>query len=1721
MNKIISPKQVEDSTVLINCNGSQGTGFFINNELILTARHVIEDCLNFGKDFLIGGENYNTTDVLDSCEKQDLCIIKSKYESIEYLPLVRGTISYRQPCSTFGFPSKGIKGGRQFEGKVNSIQVKRHWDFSFEIVGLDEFDYSGVSGSAIVSNRSVIGIALIQRGQSIHVISVRKAYDFLIKNEVTVLDDENLNEIPLGLKEDINRATPNYAVYQELGNKLETNNGWFLCYGVPGSGKTTIIAGYDNQNERIEVLGRYFTKIPQDTIGQSVRVSRKKLMDWLESVVSEKLGYPIEVLSKIEKRIERIPDLLNELAKKYESSNCVLFIDGLDEVDDLDVFLGIFPLELPKPISIVLSCTSEDILPIRIKNRIQDEHRIKVTALHLGQCEFYLREELKCKEISTEFIQKIAIKSEGHPLYLMYLINYLNSCESLSEIELWIEEIPSIGGEISRYYDVLWDDFFRDEGKLWIIIIMSQLRSPVTPKILLEMLPDEHKLGFYSNFSPIKYLFKEENNLELYHASFRDYIFSKVPDFIPLANDQIFKFCNKKTENSYSIENQLYHLTQSSKREDSLVFCCQSWADKCALSHVNPELIIQDIKKVIAVALDLRSVIEVLRLLLLLHRIEFRYESVLAEYANYMARALIAMGEYSAAMKYLVREHTLLVSSEDAIQFLQLFYENGRSNEANVLRVILDSQFRYFVEEEWIGKKGENISIEPIIIQAKAKILSMHIDRQNGAEDLMKLILILKEFQHISEESKDEYNARIFYDLREVACAWQIGYLLRIDDFYQSSKWVSEKMKVPLDDKWAKLRAISIVYFNELNFYSSHKIEKKDAYKESISDLEWLIDSCGYRNEGNTVYTLIEALINDSSRFDIVEDLIGQYLASSGIQELQILNVNGVDVNWDDINTLYSISKMEGYKGSIFDTSILPELSSMRKNCTLGFYQIIRGIGILEGRLIKESKSESSLEENDLDELKSFIGFLDFGLKERVRWDRSYFIPETIVPFIYDKTAYLIANFFHESIDWFVSNICDRSTIQLGLYSEGYRDSLTDIIQVFLACGVKNDLVEKLIELLEIHTRKYVQNRWERTPELVRIVEYYSLINQPKKAKNVFKSMLNTSMGPSWYKEAQMQLLNTTLSLKKNDLKANKYLQKFASLLDAASGEMTFQRYIRYEKESFIGDILKLGETKKAIDYLKFETIPPVDVLINNAEREKVDNLGIGLGNNQGANNLSIQSGVLEIINYCEDLSPFIKIALCSIFTINDDTYRYVDKYGSSLAVAINEVKETKYLSLIFDFISEIFRSRDLKEDRQSLFEYIGNFHSNLNQKIYEDFWSFLNSKKEGEFLPQKIEKNSKKEDIMETKKDPFEEFNELVMKENLLDSELIQKGLNVFRQERVNFWLNNWSNSSYKAKKNIKQLFNDSQDVIEHLKPFIKTIDIDTWLVVDQLIGFLGNSASKEEIESLYEVVTTHFELLVRPDQFVFQKYEWICNEKEKERKLNDEIILDFIIWLLNYPLGWVKDRSYEALLFLSKIMPVLTIKSLIEESLSNKCNKSSIICAEVLADLSNEYSQCFIDLLTENKEYLNQMSSTNHLSIFKYYLDVGKRLMKDGFSELLDNLLTSIPDSNLSGKDILLDEEMLTPINNKISALNDLQILNRSFCEILLKNIEDCCYPFSWLENVEADEYLRRSYSLNFFHGRYWEILQFSLNKAIMGSVSKDNLESVYNIINLDRNV
>jgi len=76
-----------------------------------------------------------------------------------------------------------------------------------------------------------------------------------------------------------------------------------------------------------------------------------------------------------------------------------------------------------------------------------------------------------------------------------------------------------------------------------------------------------------------------------------------------------------------------------------------------------------------------------------------------------------------------------------------------------------------------------------------------------------------------------------------------------------------------------------------------------------------------------------------------------------------------------------------------------------------------------------------------------------------------------------------------------------------------------------------------------------------------------------EEAERLFNQMLSVSMGPSWYKEDQMGLMTSVLSKMSMDESAKSTLPIIAGYLERASGELTFQRFVRQEKHVLVGKL--------------------------------------------------------------------------------------------------------------------------------------------------------------------------------------------------------------------------------------------------------------------------------------------------------------------------------------------------------------------------------------------------------------------------------------------------------------------------------------------------------------------------------------------------------------------
>ncbi|MFT4847695.1 MAG: hypothetical protein ACI8ZO_000286 [Flavobacteriales bacterium] len=1725
MNDIIDPSQIQNNIVKIEYKGNQGTGFFVTQNVILTAFHTfLETEIDNSKIVILKNKEIITGQILSYNDDLDICLIKTEESLDTYLPIQASNPKINENWQTFGFPSKGEQDDLKFSGTISHKETKEKHDFILNSELVEEgYAYGGLSGAPVVSNEKVIGIILKQIDDKLGAISIGKITDYLVVNDIDFETEGNHTDLPLHFTNEIQRSVKNNTVLDRLESATLKKGNWILMTGTPGSGKSLNIATFKPENDSISIIGKYFVKIPNDDKPKSLRISRSFFLKWLEELIVFTVhgtALPKETKST-EERIERLPSLVQDLSVYYSKNNQigVLCIDGLDEIEELKEFIGILNFSLPENIKIMLSCTSKEILPREIKNYINvEEQLIEITPINRTKCEYFILREIGRGILKIENVQQLALKSEGHPLYLRYLTSFVKNNKELIEdqdnFEGWIERIPVIEGDIENYYNSIWDLLYEDENKLWISLSISQLRSPLEKENIILTLPTDVKTSFYSSFPSIKYLFTEQHNkIEIFHNSFKEFITKKVEFFIKDCNDNIVAFCENNIDNEYSIENSLHHYTLSNTPENALQNCNQEWADKLALNHIEPDLVLLDIKNTISLSLKLKQTIELIRLLLLLQRIEFRYDYVLYEYAENIALALIANEKYKHALKYIVRRNILLVNNHQAIVFLQLFYEAEAFKEANILLEAIDARFRKEIESSDSSEKG--ISMDFFTMKANSLILSAKENPKKGYREYMAFAKFLQSLG--GEENYDDMETTSGVTLiREVTTGWHQAYLMRTCNIHIDPIKVSEFFGNPLNKRWAKMTALSLyIHDNELNKYNTNYYDKNDEQLKIVSDIEYLISNHGYVNEKSEIILLIKSLLKDSKNASLVTELINKYFDFEK-DENNIRDKNGVDFNFPDFINIEFESKCKGY---INKDNTFPQINNRwgENGWELYLNSLIVKINFIEGKAYNLKAKDDS---NDYQIIKEQLNLirtsLNFSFEERSNWNRSYQLPEAIFPQLYAKLIHLFYHFNANELDSFLDEIKQKSTDQLGLFSEGYRETLYEVIKELLLINYEPDNIQPIVQLWEQHILNGVQNRWERTEELLKISEIYAILGSTSEFNYTFQEVLNTSMGPTWYKEAQLDLLNSTLSyLKSDSTSLNKYIKDYASLLDYASGEMTFQRYVRYEKEGFISSLIINGRLDSAIEYFKQEILPPPALLIHNAEKSTFDAPTIGNGYNLGARNFVEQSGILKILKNIEDLSPYLKWALCKVFTINDDNFRYITSYGAEIAKVLNEIEglDNSYIENISESLSEIIEDQELNKDDTAA----------LLNKLYIDLTSSNITRLKSHLINRGISWGSENEEEKTIEDQPIEKNKKVTEFEKFNNSvnsttdrlQLVEYGINSFEKEKISIWYNNSSGEHSTSKRNIKKLLETDTEITETLCYDILKFNETPWSVCKEVIWFLEDKITKPQIENIYKIVNNHFHYIIRPDGGVKEKYSWL---DDKNDKLNSNSqIIDFLIWLLNHPFTSIREKTFTTLVELGTYLGEEIIIKLIKFTLSEDPLLSTEISSHILKKVSEINPEIIKKTLEIEPGLVNQITNLTHFTIKYNFIVLANNIKEIGYKKLEDELNKTILDSPIKTGDIFLEEDFLTPIEDTLEKLNNAKLLNGEFCKILTSKVKEYCYQLKPIDVVKSDKYLRRSfYNETQYRGRYDDILNYSLNTAITSVVNKDNMKTIYEILN-----
>lgn len=371
-------------------------------------------------------------------------------------------------------------------------------------------------------------------------------------------------ESEIRLQKDFGRVAQQFPVEKrievergELQDALRSNlnSSRLILTGAPGSGKSWALTEFADKlkNKNLLVARHYCYLEPGDREMQrriTANVLFANLIYELIEICPElrKLHQPIYAAGPRE-----LENLLEQAFSKDLIEKCVLIVDGVDHIsrvfaeaesltlDDVDIIQELAMLKLPDGVCLVIgSQPGKHLDPLRenaTELAVPGWSQIEVAELadNIGVLaalkKFDLREDEK-----RRFLKLLYERSEGNPLYATFLcrqtLNDLETGVVLDPFER-LRETPQINGEISHYYEYLFDNLEKqDSFGATVAELLGTIDFGLTAAELKEIYPlfahrIEPALAF---LSPILIQTSAQGGTRIYHESFRRFVVNRLSE---------------------------------------------------------------------------------------------------------------------------------------------------------------------------------------------------------------------------------------------------------------------------------------------------------------------------------------------------------------------------------------------------------------------------------------------------------------------------------------------------------------------------------------------------------------------------------------------------------------------------------------------------------------------------------------------------------------------------------------------------------------------------------------------------------------------------------------------------------------------------------------------------------------------------------------------------------------------------------------------------------------------------------------------------------------------------------------------------------------------------------------------------------------------------------------------------------------------------------------
>lgn len=897
---------------------------------------------------------------------------------------------------------------------------------------------------------------------------------------------------------DLDIYTPNIETINELNEIIEKQNGgYILLSGKPGTGKSTLLTEWiKTRKDRVIKYYAYSNKYKIENIPE--RGSAKNLFFDLVFQIAE-LGLYNERVYPYKDSIEQIHSTfirqLSYLNKEFilKNEKTIIIIDGLDHIpreykinDSLIKYLP--PVdEIPDGVFIILGSQTYQFDNIDLKiQSLQNDPERSITIKPLTK-EIIYEIINKSTSLKDEIKEKIYKISEGHPLYLSFILKAIQQADNIDSI---LESFNRIE-DIVDYYESIWRNYNDQYDLLDLLGLIVRLRFGFDNRLIKEW--NLSKKIQYDLFFFLNHFFDNSFDIwTIFHNSFKQFLiqktsqnlFDKLDKSLEIDyHNRLVSFSESTTVLAFQFD-KLYHLYES-KQYDKFIEVATPDYFKTQIENLRPYyFVFEDLKMGQFIASERQQT-----------QLLIRYAFISAEFSR---------REWNFSQDKFLDFSTLIVGSDVIKQFLFLptndedtlklklarhFYKNGKIADAKLLYTMVQPD--EITESEILIKENRRFSHKnEVNLLLQEWVLIAHYF--SSVKDVISKIVNLK---IENEGPHNEYYLSDSARLKKDLINGVFNYLL--------TERESEKLKEFIDC---------------LNF------SKDENLGFTINKLEEIIYYFDEEGDANSAKQILDRLLevvrnkelSDYHRINIAYILLNIFndkkTSHEFIKNVKLPHLEFKDLNNDEILLYRFIVLFLRIEGHFDFSTILALTKDDEKNVSIEFERSLFYLAKL--------KVESSRMVNlDIRRVYPIIRYFyqDHSILRHRIWkeirdkrENLMFLLVRIVSLYSSESIVKLWNFFLSEFDEYPK------------YWKSF-DFKIEILMQFYRIGL--DKVEVKKQLIEFSEKSINQESSleERIGQGLKIVEYYCELEEIDIARIWLRKAYNESLGVGYRKDYQLQ----------------------------------------------------------------------------------------------------------------------------------------------------------------------------------------------------------------------------------------------------------------------------------------------------------------------------------------------------------------------------------------------------------------------------------------------------------------------------------------------------------------------------------------------------------------------------------------------------------------------